>query len=185
MISDLGSVQYYTSLPGVAPKALAAVPSIAYNLPSDAEYRTHLNVDALDAAVPDDSELGGRENANRCAQVLAPLVKTLKYYVEQGKGPVRVQSSTVVGRLQEGAWTFFLPSSGFVMRCDEALSFGSQTFEARPEYLALAADKVNNGSLFPYVPWQMFEYFLSSGLDSSIPSVSAFWSLHVKTAEVI
>lgn len=184
MIDEL-IIQYFTSLPGIAPATPASVPAIAYNMPSDAEYRAHLNVDALDAAVPDDSELGGRENANRCAQILAPLIRALKYYAGQGNSPVRVQSISVVGRLQGDMWVFFLPSSGLVMRCDDSLSIGSQVFEPEPAYLADAKGMVNDGEMIEAVPWQMMDYFLSSSLDTSIPPRPAFWTLHVKTAEVI
>lgn len=177
-------VQYSIAFPSIAPGA-PVVPVSDYFIPSDASYRADLNVDALDAAVPDDNDFGGRENANRSAQVLAPLMKTLKYYAAQGKSPVRVQSVDVVGILQAGQWIFFLPSSGVVMRCNTDLSFGSQTFEALPEYFTLVRDLVNDGDTTTVVPWQIPFCFLSSSLDMSEPPRQAFWNMYVKTAEVI
>lgn len=177
--------QYATGLPAIAPSAPVGAPVMTYHLPSDESYRADLNVDALDVAVPNDSEIGGRENANRCARVLAPLVKTLKFYAAQGKSPVRVQSIDVVGRLQAGQWVFLLPSSGVVMRCNSELSFGSQTFEALVDYFALASELANDTDPSPVVPWQIPFCFLSSSLDMSEPPRQAFWAMHVKTAEVI
>ena len=178
-------VQYSTSMPAVVVPVPASVPAIEYNMPSDESYREDLNADALDLAVPDDDEYGMRENADSCAQILAPLVKALKYYALQGKSPVRVQSVSVVGRLVDGQWTFFLPSSGIVMRCDSDLSFGSQVFEAVPGYLALATEALNDSAPFPYPPWQFNTSFLSGFSDEAPPAQREFWTLHIKTAEVI
>ncbi|MBG0839020.1 hypothetical protein [Ectopseudomonas toyotomiensis] len=113
------------------------------------------------------------------AAVFSTLAYAIRQYIDLGKVPVRIQHRDVVGRLVEGSWTLFMPSSGVVMRCNSNLSVGTQTFEVLTDYLDSVRGWISGE------PWWDRTIFLGTTMDGLAPPVPPFWTLHVKTAEVI
>ena len=134
-----------------------------------------INVSALESAMVDFDERAIRD----CAAVLSTLAYALGKYIDLGKVPVRIQHRDVVGRMVDGSWTFFMPSAGVVMRCNSMVSVGSQEFEVLTDYLDSVRGWISRE------PWRNRTIFLGTTMDGLVPPVPPFWTLHVKTAEVI
>lgn len=148
----------------------------------ETELNAALNTSALEAAMTSAGDPGGQ---NFGASMLAFAIVSLKYYIGIGKVPKGLRHPHVVGRLESGEWTLFVPASGLVMRSNSLLAYGTQTFECLTTYLDDAATKLSEGSSYAINPWSYSDRLLSSSLDFSIPVRPAFWALHMKTAEVI
>lgn len=161
----------------------------AIGSPYAGDYETALfaalNTVALEAAFADAGEPGGQENKNFGASMLGFAVVALKHYINLGKVPKGLNHRHVVGLLEGGEWTLFVPACGFVMRCNSVLAYGTQTFECLTAYLDDAAAKLSEGDIYPLDPWSYTDRLLASSLDFSTPVRPAFWSMHTKTAEVI
>ena len=134
-----------------------------------------LNVGALEAAMAGLNE----EVIRNTAAVLSTLAYALKRYIDLGKVPVRVQHIEVVGVLTDGNWIFFMPWAGVVMRCNSSMAVGSQSFEVLASYLASAEGWIGSP------PWWDRTSVLGTTMDGLAPPVPPFWTLHMKTAEVI
>lgn len=167
----------------VSPGELTGVPRNITAFLNDGQIRALTNFDALDAAIPDDEEYQGL--ADSAAQILGGIVYGLVGYLNQGKSPVRVNNYKVAGRLTDAGWVLIVPACGVIMRCDSTLSYGSQVFEFFPEYLSDVTEKLRLDLGYSLHPWYAWESFWAPGTEASLPVVEGFWTLHVKTAEVI
>ncbi len=151
----------------------------------ETELNAALNTSALEAAMASAGDPGGQENKNFGASMLAFAIVSLKYYIGIGKVPKGLRHPHVVGRLESGEWTLFVPASGLVMRSNSLLAYGTQTFECLTTYLDDVTTKLSEGSFYTNTPWSYSGRLLSASLDFSVPVQPAFWALHVRTAEVI
>lgn len=163
------------------------IPSVESPYVGDYETELYaaLNTAALEAAFASAGDPGGQENKDFGASVLGFAVVALKHYINLGKVPKGLNHRHVVGLLEGGEWTLFVPACGLVMRCNSVLAYGSQTFECLAAYIDDATTKLSEGDVLTYEPWSMPDRLLSSSLDFSTPVRPAFWSMHTKTAEVI